>query len=160
MDKIKVPTEIVSLPSKGLLYSETNLLAKGTLEMMYMSAVHEDILTNINYLKQGTAIDKLLQALIVTPINFDDLVTGDKDAIMIAARILGYGKDYNFKYTNSDGKTTQATVDLTLVKEKEINETLYKKGTNEFSFDLPTTKKQEKLKPNIDPTYTSKAAKK
>ncbi len=101
MAELKIPTEKVLLPSKGLLYSETSPLAKGEIEMKYMTAKEEDILTNANFLRQGTVLDKLLQALIVTPIDYNDLLVGDKNAIMIAARVLGYGKDYPFKYSNN-----------------------------------------------------------
>jgi len=96
MAELKIPTETVSLPSKGLLYPESSPLSKGEIEMKYMTAKEEDILTNANYLRNGTVIDKLLKALIITPINYDELVIGDKNAILIAARVLGYGKDYNF----------------------------------------------------------------
>ncbi len=131
------PTEEVTLPSKGLIYPQDNPLAKGTLEMKYMTAKEEDILTNESYIKNGTVIDKLLQALIVTPINYNDLIVGDKNAVMIAARVLGYGKDYTFKL-----KDEEHTVDLTEVADKEIKEEhLLEKGKNEFSFDLPTIKK-------------------
>ena len=133
-NKSMFPTEEVTLPSKGLIYPQDNPLAKGTLEMKYMTAKEEDILTNESYIKNGTVIDKLLQALIVTPINYNDLIVGDKNAIMIAARVLGYGKDYTFKL-----KDEEHTVDLTEVADKEIKEEhLLKKGKNEFSFDLPT----------------------
>ena len=74
MAELKLPTEKVTLPSKGLLYSKESPLAKGEIEMKYMTAKEEDILTNANYLKNGTAIDKLLQSLIVTPINYDELL--------------------------------------------------------------------------------------
>ena len=128
------PTEEVTLPSKGLIYPQDNPLAKGVLEMKYMTAKEEDILTNESYIKNGTVVDKLLQALIVTPINYNDLIVGDKNAIMIAARVLGYGKDYTFKLKNEEH-----TVDLTEVADKEIKEEhLLEKGKNEFSFDLPT----------------------
>jgi hypothetical protein len=60
--------------------------------MKYMTAKEEDILTNQNYISKGIVLDKLLQSLIVTKFNYDDLI-GDKNALMIAARILGYGKD-------------------------------------------------------------------
>ena len=100
MTDLKIPTETVTLPSKGLVYPETSLLAKGEIEMRYMSARDEDILTNINFIKQGTAIDKLLKSLIVTPIDIDELVTGDKNAVLFAARILGYGKEYSFRFKN------------------------------------------------------------
>ena len=62
----KFPSEIVDLPSKGLLYPEDSPLKKGTVEMKYMTAKEEDILTNQNYIEKGVVIDKLLQALIVT----------------------------------------------------------------------------------------------
>jgi len=136
MAELKLPTEMVSLPSKGLLYPKESPLAKGEVEMKYMTAREEDILTNSNFIKQGTVIDKLLQSLLVTSFNYDDLLVGDKNAILIAARILGYGKDYSFKYM-SNGQEVEATVDLSSMKEKALDESLSKKGTNDFSFSLP-----------------------
>jgi hypothetical protein len=138
MAELKIPTETVTLPSKGLVYPETSLLSKGEIEMRYMSAKDEDILTNINFIKQGTAIDKLLRSLVVTPIDIDELIIGDKNAILFAARILGYGKEYSFKFRNEmTGKDEEYTVDLTALKEKEIDESLFEKGKNEFKFTLP-----------------------
>jgi len=137
MAELKLPTEIVTLPSKGLLYPKESPLSKGEIEMKYMTAKEEDILTNANYIKQGTVIDKLLQSLIVTSINYDELLIGDKNAILIAARILGYGAEYDFKYTDSSGLEREAKVDLSKLEEKQINESLLKSGTNEFTFDLP-----------------------
>jgi hypothetical protein len=141
MADLKIPTETVTLPSKGLVYPETSLLAEGKIEMRYMSAKDEDILTNINFIKQGTAIDKLLRSLVATPIDIDDLVLGDKNAILFAARILGYGKDYQFKFKNeATGKDEEFTFDLTTLKEKEIDESLLEPGKNEFTFELPQSK--------------------
>ena len=137
MAELKIPTETVTLPSKGLLYPETSPLAKGEIEMKYMTAKEEDILTNSNYIKNGTVIDKLLQALIITPIDYNELLVGDKNAILIAARVLGYGKDYSFKYTNTDGQEVEATVDLSKLEDKVVDEKLFKRGSNEFSFTLP-----------------------
>jgi hypothetical protein len=132
MAELKIPTETVSLPSKGLLYPETSPLAKGEIEMKYMTAKEEDILTNANYIRQGIVIDKLLQSLIVTPIDYNELLVGDKNAIMIAARVLGYGKDYNFTY---NGK--EVTVDLSVLEDKKVDESLFNRGVNEFSFTTP-----------------------
>jgi translation initiation factor IF-3 len=137
MAELKLPTEIVSLPSKGLLYPKESPLSKGEIEMKYMTAREEDILTNSNFIKNGTVIDKLLQSLIVTPINYDDLLIGDKNAILIAARILGYGAEYAFKYSNERGQELDAKVDLSKLEEKQIDELLFKAGTNEFTFTLP-----------------------
>jgi hypothetical protein len=134
-NKFNLPTEIVELPSKGLPYPITSPLSEGKIEMKYMTAKEEDILTNTNYIKQGIVIDKLLQSLIVTPIDYNDLLVGDKEAIMIAARILSYGKDYEIQH---EGKTI--TVDLTTLQNREIDETIFTKGKNEFSFTLPHTK--------------------
>ena len=140
MSELKLPTEMVSLPSKGLLYPAESPLSKGEIEMKYMSAKEEDILTNQNYIKNGTVIDKLLQSLIITPIDFDELLVADKDAILIAARILGYGKDYPVNFIDPvTRKQREANVDLSLLEEKEINETLLSKGVNEFTYKLPFT---------------------
>jgi hypothetical protein len=139
--KFKLPTETITLPSKGLLYPAESPLSKGEVEMSYMSAKHEDILTNVNYIKNGTAIDKLLQALVVTPINFDDLIVGDKNAILVAARILGYGKDYPIKFFNASTRTEDDyTIDLTTLNEKEVDQSLFTSGKNEFVFTLPQSK--------------------
>lgn len=137
MAELKIPTETVTLPSKGLLYPETSPLAKGEIEMKYMTAKEEDILTNSNYLKNGTVIDKLLQALIITPIDYNELLIGDKNAIIIAARVLGYGKDYSFRYLNSKGQEVETTVDLSKLEDKELNTSLFTKGVNDFTFNLP-----------------------
>ena len=130
----KFPTEIVSLPSKGVLYPKDSLLAKGEIEMKYMSAKEEDILTNQTYIEKGIVIDKLIQSLIVSDINYDEVLTGDKNGIMIAARILSYGKDYTFTYSGEE-----YTVDLTDYKEKELHPEV-EKGVNQFAFTLPHSK--------------------
>jgi len=137
MAELKLPTEIVTLPSKGLLYPKESPLSKGEIEMKYMTAREEDILTNQNFIRQGTVIDKLLQALIVTKINYDELLIGDKNAILIAARVLGYGADYSFKYTDERGQEIETSVDLSSLEEKEVDESLFKAGINEFTFNLP-----------------------
>ena len=136
MAELKLPTEMVSLPSKGLLYPKESPLSKGEIEMKYMTAREEDILTNSNFIRQGTVIDKLLQSLVVTKINFDELLIGDKNAIMIAARVLGYGAEYAFTYTNNQGQEIETTVDLSTLNEKPVDESLYKSGNN-FVFTLP-----------------------
>ena len=133
-NKFKLPTEMVDLPSKGLLYPEGNPLREGKVEMKYMTAKEEDILTNQNYIRQGTVIDKLLSSLIVSKIDYNDLLVGDKNAIMIAARILSYGANYEFMY---DGKPQ--SVDLSKLEPKQLNPELEKADRNEFSFTLPET---------------------
>jgi len=137
-EKLKFPTEQIELPSKGLPYPLESLLSKGTLEMRYMTAKDEDILTNINFIRQGIVIDKLLQSLIVTPIDYNELLIGDKNALLIAARILGYGKNYEFEYEDPETNIKQnITVDLSLIDSKPIHPELTQ-GKNEFSLSLPS----------------------
>tara|TARA_R110000787_G_scaffold70164_2_gene155973 strand:- start:15419 stop:16159 length:741 start_codon:yes stop_codon:yes gene_type:complete len=135
MSEFKFPTEMVELPSKGLIYPETNPLSSGVIEMKYMTAKEEDILTNQNYIKDGTVIDRLLKSLIMSKVNYNDLIVGDKNAVMIAARVLGYGKDYTFNFLDKE-----KTVDLSTMESKYLEEKdLEAKGVNKFSFKLPST---------------------
>tara|TARA_R110001592_G_scaffold121664_5_gene327600 strand:+ start:142 stop:963 length:822 start_codon:yes stop_codon:yes gene_type:complete len=139
--KFQFPTEEVTLPSKGLLYPEGHPLKSGIITMKYMTAKEEDILTNQNYIKNGTVIDKLLQALVVTNVKVEDLLIGDKNAILVGARILGYGQDYEFKYTNPEtGEEELVSVDLTEAEDKFFDEALIVEGTNDFEFELPYSK--------------------
>jgi hypothetical protein len=132
MSKFTLPTETIELPSKGLLYPKDSELAKGTIEMKYMTAREEDILTNQSYIQKGTVIDKLIKSLIVSKIDYNQLLIGDKNAIMVAARILGYGSKYEFTYNEGEHE-----VDLSKLDNKEIDEKLFESGVNEFSYKLP-----------------------
>ena len=132
--KFKFPTEEVELPSKGLLYPEGHPLKSGKIEMKYMTAKEEDILTNQNYIAKGIVLDKLLQALIITDVKLKDILIGDKNAILIASRILGYGKDYKIRYEGQEH-----IVDLSLMKNKELDKSLFKSGENKFDWELPSS---------------------
>ena len=133
--QFKLPTETVELPSKGLLYPEDSPLSSGKIEMKYMTAKEEDILTNQNYINNGTVIDKLLKSLIVTEgVNYDEILIGDKNAIMVAARVLAYGKDYTFKVFGEE-----FTADLSKLENKKVDYSIFKDRKNDFSFKLPHT---------------------
>jgi hypothetical protein len=135
MSEFKFPTEEVELPSKGLIYSKDNPLSSGKVEMKYMTAREEDILSNQSYIQKGTVLDKLLDSLIIDKnINADDLIVGDKNALLIASRILGYGKDYEVKI-----KGESYTIDCSTLENKEFDESKFEAGKNEFSYTLPST---------------------
>jgi hypothetical protein len=119
--KSTFPTLLVSLPSKGLLYPESNYLSKGVVEMKYMTAKEEDILTTESYIKQGVVLDKLFQSMIVSIIDYDSMLVCDKDAIMVAARIYGYGERYKTKVETPSGNTIEVDIDLNDIKHKEFN---------------------------------------
>lgn len=135
--KPKFPTEMVDLPSKGLLYPEGSPLRNGQIEMKYMTAREEDILTNQNYIQQGTVLDKLIESLIVTKIDIKELLVGDKNAILIASRILGYGQYYEF-----ENRGTVYKVDLTEMVDKKLPEDVNYENGNNFDFTLPASKNQ------------------
>lgn len=138
--KFTVPTEQIDLPSKGLIYPKENPLSSGIVEMKYMTAKEEDILTNVNLLRQGLAIEKMLQSLIKSPIKYEDLTLGDRNGLLIAARILAYGKDYSFEYTDPNtGEKEKVDADLQNLKYKELDWSLFN-NKNEFEFTLPYSK--------------------
>jgi len=93
--KYAFPTEVLALPSKGLLYPKEHPLSSGQIDVKYMTAKEEDILTSSNLIEKGLVIDRLLESVIADPkIKLDDLLIGDKNALMVGTRVLGYGKDY------------------------------------------------------------------
>lgn len=142
MEEQKFPSELITLPSKGLLYAEDSPLKKGEVEMKYMTAREEDILTNVNFIKNGTVLDKLIQSLMVNKFNYDDLLIGDKNAVLIAARILGYGAEYEIKKTHPQtGQEEKVSIDLTSLNDKELDSSLVNEGKNEFEFQLPASKR-------------------
>tara|TARA_R110000765_G_scaffold322507_1_gene414325 strand:+ start:45 stop:824 length:780 start_codon:yes stop_codon:yes gene_type:complete len=143
-EKRQFPTEMVNLPSKGVLYPKESSISKGEIEVKYMTAKEEDILTSQNLIRKGIVIDKLLESLVVDEsINLDDILIGDKNALMVASRVLGYGKDYQFELNcPACGERNTDNVDLTKLGEKSIDHSHLKGGKNEFNFELPTSKRK------------------
>jgi len=112
------PTEFVGLPSKGRYYPEGHPLhGQDTIEIKFMTARDEDILTSPTLLKKGLAIDRFLQSVIINKsINVDTLFSGDKNAIVISSRINGFGADYTTKLSCPACQTTvQNSFDLSEV---------------------------------------------
>jgi len=142
MSETKFPTEDISLPSQGWFYDPESPLASGQIELKYLTAKEEDILTSSNLIQKGLVIDRLLESLIVNKgISFTDLLIGDKNAIMIASRILGYGKDYDVRITcPACGVVSDTKVDLTSLEDRKIDEPKVK-GVNSFEYTLPMSKK-------------------
>jgi hypothetical protein len=110
--------------------------------MKYMTAREEDILTSVNLINQGKVLDKLLEALIVDKkVDYNTLLVGYKNALLIGARILAYGKEYSFRFVDMHGEVVKVKADLTQLKEKELDLSKFEKGINSFSFELPKTKR-------------------
>ena len=133
------PTEQLSLPSKGLLYPKDSPLSSGTIEVKYMTAKEEDILTSANLIEKGLVIDRLLESVIANPkVKLDDLLLGDKNALMLGTRVLGYGSEYTVNLTDPDtGLETEHTFDLSKLEFKEIDYKQLESGENNFEYTLP-----------------------
>ena len=142
------PTEVLDLPSKGLLYPKDSPLSSGTIEIKYMTAKEEDILTSANLIQKGIVLDKLFESIIPDKsIKLDDMLIGDKNAIMLGARILGYGKDYNVEIIDPDsGLKKEIVVDLSTLKFTSPKDSIFESGENKFSFDLPNSKRVVEFK--------------
>ena len=141
------PTEVISLPSKGLCYPESNPLSKGEITIKLMTAKEEDILTSTSLIRKGIQLDKLLESIVVEPgVNINDLIIGDKNAILITSRILAFGPEYAVTIKDPfDGDDVETVIDLSKIKIKEIDESLLNRN-NEYSFTLPVSKTPIKFK--------------
>jgi hypothetical protein len=139
-----VPTEFVSLPSKGLFYPQNHpLYGKDSIEIKQMTAKEEDILSSRNLLKKGVALDKLIQSLVVDKrINTDTLTIEDRNAIIVTARISAYGADYLTTVAcPSCGEKSKHTFNL--LEKVDAAEQLQPVSVDEnglFTVTLPATK--------------------
>jgi hypothetical protein len=141
------PTEVISLPSKGLCYPESSPLSKGEITIKLMTAKEEDILTSTNLIRKGIQLDKLLESIVVEPgVHINDLLVGDKNAILVTSRMLAFGPDYQIVIKDKpSGEDMETNVDLSKIKIKEIDETLINRQ-NEYDFILPVSKTPIKFK--------------
>lgn len=134
----KYPTETITLPSEGYFYSSDNPLSSGKLTLRYPTAKHEDILTSKNLISKGIVVDEFLKSIIVDKINYDDLLLGDKNGLMIASRILLYGSEYKTEVAcPACGEKNICTYDLSSLETKELEFDKFIKSINEFDFTLP-----------------------
>jgi hypothetical protein len=140
------PTQVLDLPSEGKVYPKENPLSSGQITIKYMTAKEEDLLSNQNLIKKGIVLDKLFESIIVDDVNINDIIIGDKNAIILATRMLGYGAEYPVKFYSSKlGTTVEHTVDLSAVSVKEVDLSLFK-NKNEFDYTTPSgTKLKFKL---------------
>jgi len=136
-----IPRDQVLLPSMGKLYPTNHPLhGQQFIEVRHLTAADEDILTSRSLLRSGKALDHLLQNCIVDKsINIDDLISGDKNAIMTFLRISGYGEDYEVKIEcPSCEEEIQHTFDLTKLAVRTIDLVPEDKNNPTFDLELPS----------------------
>lgn len=133
----KIPSNVIRLSSNGKIYPTSHPLAAGTIELRYMTAYDEDILTNTSYIKENIVFDKLLDALIMTPgVGIEDVAPADRDILIINARIMAYGPKYPVTVTipNTDIKLSRE-VDLSKLVSKPFNLNSDENGEFAYSFN-------------------------
>ena len=148
MSEYKFPTEVIDLPSGGKVYEKESPLAEGKIEIKYMTTKEEDILMSENLIKKGVVIDKLLDSLIVTKgVTQDSLVLGDKNAVLVAARILAYGPEYTCEVINPNNpeQKIEHTFDLTQCPFKTVLDDI-DYSNNSFDYEMPVSKVKIKFK--------------
>jgi len=132
--KSTIPAEIVTLTSQGKVYPKNSPLSTGKIEMRYMTAYDEDILTNSSYISEGVVLDKLIDSLIVTDVNYDDIAQVDKDGLVLNARILSYGSEYPVTVTDpKTKKQIKQIVDLSKIQSKTID--IESNDQGEFTYE-------------------------
>lgn len=140
--KFDFPTEIIELPSQGLVYPEGHPLRNGTCEIKYMTAREEDILASQSLIKKGIVLDKLFESVVVEKgLDMNDVFIGDKNAILLATRVLGYGPSYEVEITDPfTSEKQKVSIDLSKVRTKDIDYSLLNEK-NVYTFTLPKTGK-------------------
>ena len=140
-----IPSEIVTLTTKGQVYPVDSPLREGKIEMRYMTAYDEDILTNASYMKEGITLDKLLESLIVSDIDLSDIAAVDKDGLILNARILSFGPKYNVNVQDpKTGNNLSREINLSEIQTKTLDiesdekgEFLYEKEDLSIKFKFP-----------------------
>ena len=145
----EVPVESIPLPSKGMIYSpESRLYNTETVQIKAMTAHEEDILSSQAYIKEGTVITELIRSCVSDKsINPEEMINGDRVALMIGIRVTGYGPEYKATATCSTcNSPNEITANLTNLPIKRLTISPVEEGRNEFTFDLPVTKKSVHFK--------------
>ena len=146
---LDIPIESVPLPSKGLIYPvDSPLYGKETLEIRPMTAKEEDILTSRALIKKGTVLTEVMKSCLIDKnIDPDMLISGDRNALMIALRITGYGADYTVDVDcPACGSTNKNEFDLSELGIKRLEVSPVTEGANLFELELPLTKKTVQVK--------------
>ena len=146
---LDIPVESIPLPSKGVVYPpDSPLFGKETIDIRPMTAREEDILTSRALIKKGTVITELIKSCLIDKrINPEELLVGDRNALMTSLRITGYGADYNVEVgCPSCGEKSKQSFDLTQLPIKRLAEDPVAEGSNCFECSISTGKEGKDLK--------------
>jgi hypothetical protein len=142
---IEIPSALVPLPSKGLVYPVGSpLYGREDVEIKGMTTQEEDILMSRALIKKGTVITELIRSCLMEPgIQVNDLLSGDRNALMVAIRITGYGPEYVAQVACPSCEVRQDySIDLSALEIKPLEIEPVAPGVNQFVFELPVSKKK------------------
>ena len=147
---LDIPVEEVPLPSRGRVYPTSSALhERETLSIRAMTTREEDILTSRALIKKGTVITELIKSCIVDKnVDVRDMIAGDRNALMVAIRIMGYGPSYKVDLTCSacDKKNADYEFQLDRLELKRLAIEPVAAGQNLFRFPLPQSKQEVEFK--------------
>ena len=146
---LDIPTETVPLPSSGKVYPQTStLFSAETVDIKAMTAREEDILTSRALLKKGTVITELIRSCLVDrTINPNELLGGDRNALMVAIRITGYGPEYKAEIEcNECNNKSPHEFNLADLPVRRLSIDPVSPGLNLFEFVLPFSRKKVRFR--------------
>tara|TARA_B100000900_G_scaffold416212_1_gene450101 strand:+ start:1496 stop:2305 length:810 start_codon:yes stop_codon:yes gene_type:complete len=140
----EIPVELVPVPSKGLIYdAESSLYKKESVKIKAMTAREEDILSSSALIKEGTVLDHLIDSCVLDDIDAKDMILGDRNALMLAIRITGYGPEYPVRaFCSSCNHENKFSIDLSQIPIRRLTIDPVEEGKNLFEYNLPVTKKK------------------
>jgi hypothetical protein len=136
-EEFRTPYDIIELPSQGILYKNN----KKSVKVEYLTAMDESILTSPNISNGNKIIDILLKRKIKDlGFDTDDLLVGDRTALMVFLRVTAFGNEYTqLVYDEQSSDFVEAIIDLSSLKQKKL--VVKPTELGEFEFTLPKTKK-------------------
>ena len=144
-----IPVETVPVPSRGMVYPPNSPLhSRETIDIRAMTAREEDILTSQALIRKGTVVATLLQSVVLDQnIDVGDMLLGDRNALMLATRVTGYGPKYGVEVRCPKCNFRQPyDFDLGQIPIKRLKIDPVQPGLNLFEFILPVTKRKVHFK--------------
>lgn len=145
----EIPVESVPLPSRGVVYSQSSpLYNRETVDVRAMTAREEDILTSRALIKKGTVITELIKSCLIDKrIDVSSMISGDRNALMVALRITGYGSEYTAEVECPEcSEKSKQSFNLSDLAIKPLEIDPAEPGSNLFECPLPVTKKTVRFK--------------
>ena len=141
-DEFIVPTDDIQLPSEGRFYPN----GQDTVKIKYLTAEDENILLNPDLIRSNKTLDVLLEnAIIDKTLRPQEMLSGDRNAVLLSLRSTGYGDEWKYKTACKEcGKVDTQTVLISKLKMKTLKAN--PDESNEFYVELPKSKVKIKFR--------------